>query len=85
MNKNIINLYILINEIIYKSNNIFNIFDKIIKIYINFYNSKFEIRLINKNKLFKLFYIRFNAIITLLYFIEIFKILNFIYLILTRF
>ena len=48
-NENVLNSYILINKIIYELNNIFNIFDKIIKTYINLYNLKFEMKLIEKS------------------------------------
>ena len=41
-------------------------------------------KLNNKNEFFKTFYIRFNAIVILLKFIEIFKIFNLTRLILTR-
>ena len=41
----------------------FDIFDKIIKFHAEFYNSKFDMRLINKNEFFKIFYARFNAIV----------------------
>ena len=84
-NENVLKLYILINEIIHEFKNIFDIFDKIIKNHINYYNLKFEMKLINKNKFFKTFYTRFNTIIVLLKFIEIFKIFNLTRLISTRF
>ena len=69
---------------IYEFKNMFNIFNKIIKNYINFYDSKFEIKLNNKNEFFKTFYARFNAIIISLRFIEILKIFNLTRLISTR-
>ena len=65
-------------------NNIFNIFDTVIKSHAELYDFKFDIRLINKNEFFKKFYARFNAIVTLLQFIEIFKIFNFTRLLFTR-
>ena len=70
---------------IQKFNNIFNIFDKIIKFHAELHNFKFDIKLINKNEFFKTFYIHFNAIVISLQFIEIFKIFNFQRLFLTRF
>ena len=84
-NKNALKLYILINKIIHEFKSIFDIFNKIIKSYINFYNFKFEMKLNNKNEFFKIFYIRFNAIVIILKFIETFKIFNLIRLISTRF
>ena len=84
VNENVINLYTSIDEIIYELDDIFNIFDKIIKTYINLYNFKFEMKLIDKNKFFETFYARFNAINILLKFIENFKIFNLTRLILIR-
>ena len=69
---------------IHEFENIFNIFNKIIKDYINFHDFKFEIKSNNKNEFFKIFYIRFNVIVALLKFIEIFKIFNLTRLISTR-
>ena len=70
---------------IHEFKNIFNIFNKIIKNYVNFHDLKFEMKSNNKNEFFKIFYAHFNAIIILLKFIEILKIFNFIRLISTRF
>ena len=69
---------------IHKFVNIFDIFNKIIKDYANLYDLKFEMKLNNKNEFFETFYARFNAIITSLKFIEIFKIFNLTHLISTR-
>ena len=83
-NENALKSYILIDEMIYEFKNMFNIFNKIIKDYVDLYDFKFEMKLNDKNEFFKTFYVHFNTIIALLKFIEIFKIFNFIRLILTR-
>ena len=75
-NENSLKSYILINEMIHEFENIFNIFNKIIKSHIDLYNFKFEMRLIDKNEFFKTFYVHFNAIIISLKFIKTFKIFN---------
>ena len=84
-NKDFLKLYISINKMIHEFKSIFNIFNKVIKGYIDLYNPKFEIRLNNKNEFFEIFYTRFNAVVVSLRFIEIFKIFNLTRLILIRF
>ena len=66
----------MINEIIKKLKSIFEIYDKFIKLNVEFYNSNFDINVKNKKKFFEIFYIRFNAIIAFLNYINILKIFN---------
>ena len=64
------------NKIIVELNIIFKIYNKIIKFDIEFHNFNFEIRVKNKKKSFEFFYIRFNATITSLNYLNILKIFN---------
>ena len=61
---------------IMKLNIIFEIYDKIIKSNIEFYNSHFVINNKNKKKIFEIFYTRFNVIIAPLNYSNILKIFN---------
>ena len=76
LNINYHNLYFIIKKIIIKLNIIFEIYNKIAKLDIKFYNFNFIINIKNKNKFFKIFYIRFNIIITFLNYLNILKIFN---------
>ena len=78
------NFYFTINEIIKKLKNIFKIYDKFIKSNVDFYDSNFDISVKNKKKSFETFYVRFNAIIALLNYINILKMFNLKRLINTR-
>ena len=78
------NFYFTINEIIKKLKNIFKIYDKLIKLNIEFHNSNFDIKVKNKKEFFEFFYIRFNAAIALLNYINTLKIFNLKRLINTR-
>ena len=70
------NSYFTINEIIKKLKNMFEIYDKLIKLNIEFYDSNFDMSVKNKDKSFKIFYARFNIIIALLNYINILKMFN---------
>ena len=59
-----------------KLNVIFEIYNKIIKLNIEFHDSHFVINNKNKKKTFKNFYIRFNAAIAFLNYLNILKIFN---------
>ena len=74
----------MINEIIKKLKNMFKIYDKFVKLNAKFHNSNFDINIKNKKMFFKIFYIRFNIIITLLNYINILKIFNLMRLINTQ-
>ena len=54
----------------------FEIYDKLIKLNIEFYDSNFDMSVKNKDKSFKIFYARFNIIIALLNYINILKMFN---------
>ena len=66
----------MINEIIKKLKNMFKIYDKFIKLNIELYNSNFDMNIKDKKKFFEIFYIRFNAIIVFLNYINILKMFN---------
>ena len=78
------NFYFTINEIIKKLKNIFEIYNKFIKLNIELYNSNFDINIKNKNKFFEIFYARFNIIIVFLNNTNILKMFNLKRLINTR-
>ena len=78
------NFYFTINEIIKKLKNVFKIYDKLIKLNIELYNSNFDMNVKNKKKFFEIFYARFNAIIAFLNYINILKMFNLKRLINTR-
>ena len=62
----------------------FKIYDKFVKLNVNFHNSNFDINVKNKKKSFEIFYIHFNAIITFLNYTNILKMFNLKRLINTR-
>ena len=68
--------YFTINEIIKKLKNIFEIYDKLIKSNIEFYDSNFDMSVKDKKKSFKIFYIHFNAVIIFLNYTNILKMFN---------
>ena len=70
------NFYFTINEIIKKLKNMFKIYDKLLKLNNEFYNSNFDMNVKDKKKSFEIFYIRFNAIIAFLNYINILKMFN---------
>ena len=78
------NFYFTINEIIKKLKNIFKIYDKFVKLNVDFYDSNFDMSVKNKKKSFEIFYARFNTIIAFLNYINILKIFNLKRLINTR-
>ena len=57
-------------KIITKLNNNFKIYNKISKLNTRLNNLKFNIKIIDKKKIFKVFYVRFNIIIILLNFLK---------------
>ena len=83
-NINYHNLYSITEEIIIEVNNIFEIYDKIVKSNMKFHIINFAIGVKNKKKSFKNFYIRFSVAIVLLDYLDIFKIFNLKRLINTR-
>ena len=83
-NINYYNLYFTINEIIVKLKNMFKIYNKFIKLNIRFYNFNFKISIKDKKRFFEFFYIRFNAIIVFLNYLNILKMFNLKRLINTR-
>ena len=70
------NPYSTINEIIKKLKNIFEIYDKLVKLNIEFHDLNFDMSVKDKKKSFEIFYARFNAIIVLLNYINILKMFN---------
>ena len=78
------NFYFTINEIIKKLKDVFKIYDKLVKLDIELYNSNFDMNVKNKKKFFEIFYARFNAIIAFLNYINILKMFNLKRLINTR-
>ena len=66
----------MINEIIKKLKNMFEIYDKFVKSNVDFYDLNFDINVKNKKKSFEIFYTRFNAIIAFLNYINILKMFN---------
>ena len=75
-NSNNLNFYFIAKKIVEDLNNIFDIFDKIVKSDIKFYDPKFEIRIKNLKIFFNKFFVRFILIIVSLKFNEFYKISN---------
>ena len=73
---NYYNFYFIVEKIIIELNNIFETYNKIVKLNIKFYIVDFVISVKNKKKFFEIFYIHFNIIIVLLNYSNIFKIFN---------
>ena len=78
VNLNLINtnLYFNYKDILIDQNNIFKIYNKVIKVNNNLYNLKFYIKAINFKKIFNKFLTHFIFIIILLKFNNVNKILN---------
>ena len=70
------NSYFTINEIIKKLKDIFEIYNKFIKLNVKLYNSNFDMNVKNKKKSFEIIYVRFNAVIAFLNYINILKMFN---------
>lgn len=70
------NFYFVINEIVKKLNNIFKIYNKVVKLNVDFHNLNFAISVKNKKKSFKIFYIRFSAAIIFLNYKNVLKMFN---------
>ena len=78
------NFYFTTNEIIKKLKSIFETYNKLIKLNIEFHDSNFDMSVKDKKEFFEIFYARFNTVIILLNYINILKIFNLKRLINTR-
>ena len=76
LNINHYNFYFIVNEIILKLNVMFETYDKVVKSDIEFYDLNFAMSVKDKKRVFKTFYIRFNAIIAFLNYMNILKMFN---------
>ena len=57
------NFYFTINEIIKKLKDIFETYNKFVKLNIEFYNSNFDMSVKDKKKFFEIFYVYFKLLI----------------------